>query len=160
MIDTGTKPKSRLAASIQAVKSVTAADFARLLVCAAAVIHLGCAQIHVSALLKLENQICGLIMFLFILTGLLALFEAIRFKQDRLGDLILLLAALAVSSGLGAVLISIYVHAINFQRSLKTADVYNAVWLSLGILGAYLAGGALVVAGRLRRRRGEQDKAP
>ena len=49
---------------------------AKLLIAVAAIAHLIFTYVHTSALLLLENQICGFIMFLFVLLGLVTLFES------------------------------------------------------------------------------------
>jgi hypothetical protein len=56
---------------------------AKLLVAAAAIVHLIFTYVHTNALLLLEDQICGFIMFLFVLLGLVTLFEATQIQQYK-----------------------------------------------------------------------------
>ncbi len=56
---------------------------AKLLIAVAAIAHLIFTYVHTSALLLLENQICGFVMFLFVLLGLVTLFESTRVHVSR-----------------------------------------------------------------------------
>ena len=56
---------------------------AKLLIAVAAIAHLIFTYVHTSALLLLENQICGFIMFLFVLLGLVTLFESTQVHVSR-----------------------------------------------------------------------------
>ena len=58
---------------------------AKLLIAVAAIAHLIFTYVHTSALLLLENQICGFIMFLFVLLGLVTLFESTQVHVSLCG---------------------------------------------------------------------------
>ena len=62
---------------------------AKLLVAAAAIVHLIFTYVHTNALLLLEDQICGFIMFLFVLLGLVTLFEATQIHGERIREEVL-----------------------------------------------------------------------
>lgn len=59
---------------------------AKLLIAVAAIVQLIFAEVHIAALLLMENEICGFLMFLFVLTGLIALFEATRINKEEMKD--------------------------------------------------------------------------
>ena len=117
---------------------------AKLLVSAVALIHLIVSPIHVSGLLLLENLISGFIMFLFILLGLLALFNALRTKEGQIGSMIAEIAILAVVIAVGIVLSFIYADAIQNQATLSDVPtVQKALILSIGVCSLYALGAIL-----------------
>ena len=113
-------------------------NVAKLIVSATAIIHLIISPIHVTALLLLENLICGFVMFLFILFGLLALFNALRTKAGHVVSMAAEIVILLVVIAMGIILASIYMNAIRFQTTLvDTAAVQKAFILSVSICSVY-----------------------
>lgn len=95
---------------------------AKLLIAVAAIAHLIFTYVHTSALLLLENQICGFIMFLFVLLGLVTLFESTQVHVSRSFAGYATIALCAATVGMGADLVSIY------QTAIRTQIRWNQPW--------------------------------
>lgn len=93
---------------------------AKLLVAAAAIVHLIFTYVHTNALLLLEDQICGFIMFLFVLLGLVTLFEATQIHGERIREEVLTALLCMGTIALGMQLVGIYQQAIQIQSSLMS----------------------------------------
>ena len=120
---------------------------AKLLIAVAAIAHLIFTYVHTSALLLLENQICGFIMFLFVLLGLVTLFESTQVHVSRSFAGYATIALCAATVGMGADLVSIYQTAIRTQNSL----VYKAVWFSLALMAMFALSGVLLLIDTCRK---------
>jgi len=107
--------------------------------------------VHTSALLLLENQICGFIMFLFVLLGLVTLFESTQVHVSRSFAGYATIALCAATVGMGADLVSIYQTAIRTQNSLEPAMVYKAVWFSLALMAMFALSGVLLLIDTCRK---------
>lgn len=118
---------------------------AKLLIAVAAVVHLIFTYVHNSALLLLEDQICGFIMFLFVLLGLVTLFECTQIHAEKPSAKFLTILLCAATVGMGAYLVSIYQTAIQTQSSLEPAKVITAVQFSLGLMAAFALSGILLI---------------
>ena len=117
---------------------------AKILVSVVALLHLVISPIHVSGLLLLENLICGFIMFLFILFGLLALFNALRTKEGQVISMIAEIFILCLVIVIGSILASIYMNAIRFQTTLSdVVPVQKAFILSVTVCVLYGIGAVL-----------------
>ena len=114
--------------------------------------HLIFTNIHVKALLLLEHEMCGFVMFLFVLMGLVALFESTRIKKNEKAERIFTALICFIAAGLGLYLVAIYRNAISVQRSLDVNVVRNAVIFSIGIILAYIISGILMIAGLIKNR--------
>lgn len=114
--------------------------------------HLIFTNIHVKALLLLEHEMCGFIMFLFVLVGLVALFEATRIRNDAVTEKAATAAICAAAGGLGFYLISIYKNAIAVQRSLDIAVVNKAALFSTVVVLAYAISAVLIIVDVVRNR--------
>ncbi|MFI3254606.1 MAG: hypothetical protein R3Y63_09760 [Eubacteriales bacterium] len=97
-----------------------------------------------AALLLLENQICGFIMFLFILCGLVSAFGALRTDGEDIKKTIFTILASVASIGMGIYLNIICMNALNTQPSLdinkfpeQFTVVGNAINLSVVVCVAY-----------------------
>jgi len=110
-----------------------------------AIVHLIFTSIHVRALLLLENEICGFLMFLFVLFGLVALFESTRMKEDHLKEWILTAVICFLTAAFGGGLVRIYQAAIANQRSLEPALVIRAVRFSGVMIALYVVSGILLL---------------
>ena len=124
---------------------------AKLLIAVAAIAHLIFTYVHTSALLLLENQICGFIMFLFVLLGLVTLFESTQVHVSRSFAGYATIALCAATVGMGADLVSIYQTAIRTQNSLEPAMVYKAVWFSLALMAMFALSGVLLLIDTCRK---------
>lgn len=126
-------------------ESIHIKTIAKLLIAAASVVHLIFTYVHTSALLLLENEICGFIMFLFVLLGLVTLFESTQISMDRAFAQYATILLCVATIGMGAYLVSIYQMAIRTQGSLEPAKVYTAIRFSLGLMAAFGLSGILLL---------------
>jgi uncharacterized membrane protein len=111
---------------------------AKYIVIVCALANLVLSPTYVSGLLKLENEICGFVMFLFILLGLVALFQASRYKGGVDISLALNLIALILVFALGLYLCSIFSDALANQKTLKKPeDVQKAISLGYSMCSGY-----------------------
>lgn len=120
-------------------------NIAKVIIMVFAIVHLIFTNIHTSALLLLENEICGFIMFLFVLIGLVALFETTRIRAEAKKERLLTAFASFTAAGLGGCLVSIYKNAIAIQRSLDVAVVNKAAVFSMVMIAAYVMAGCLLL---------------
>lgn len=125
---------------------------AKGLVGIAAIGHLIFTSIHVKALLLLENEICGFIMFLFVLFGLVALFEATRIREGRILEKLFTAIVCGVTSGMGLMLVNIYRSAIANQRGLEPALVTKAVGFSMVVIAIYVVACVLLLIDIVKNR--------
>jgi len=125
---------------------------AKAMIIISSVVHLIFTNIHVKALLLLEHEMCGFVMFLFVLIGLVALFEATRIKKIEKAERIFTALICFVTAGLGSYLVMIYRDAISVQRSLDVGVVYRAVVFSMAIILAYVISGLLLIADLIKNR--------
>lgn len=136
---------------------VTGYDVFGLLASAAALLHLILTPTHVSALLLLENEICGFWMFMFVLFGLVAMFESSRLKNGKPANVLVMCAVLAVTCALGVLLQNVYADALVNQTSLRAPEPVTRALLMTRCIMAVYALSALGVAGtyltgKLRRK--------
>lgn len=117
---------------------------ARALIAAASIGHLVFTSIHVKALLLLENEICGFIMFLFVLLGLVTLFEMTRIQTEKISEKIFTMLLCVGTIAAGLYLTTIYSSAIANQRSLDIPVVNRAVVFSRILMVMYAAAGILM----------------
>ena len=111
---------------------------AKLLVAAAAIVHLIFTYVHTNALLLLEDQICGFIMFLFVLLGLVTLFEATQIHGERIREEVLT-ALLCMGT-----------------IALDVAVVQKAILFSAGLMTAFGAAGILLMVDAVKRYFGSE----
>lgn len=128
----------------------------QLLIAVAAIVHLIFNYIHTNALLLLEDEICGFLMFMFILIGLVTLFEVTQIKNKFQIEYITAAFCL-ITDYFGYKLVSIYQYAIQNQRALDPAPVQTASVFSMAIMAVFAVAGVLLVidgAARQVRRHG------
>lgn len=125
---------------------------AKLIIIAVSMVHLIFTSIHVKALLLLENETCGFVMFLFILIGLVALFEVTRIREDRMTEKIFTVVVCVATSALGIYLTSIYRYAIENQRALVATNVNRAVLFSAVIVAAYLISAIFIIIDMITKK--------
>ncbi len=114
--------------------------FAKYFISAVALMHLVLSSIQITTITVLENEICGVAMFLFILFGLVCLFNAIRLKQFTIKKMIFPIVMLLVCIGTGLWLVSIYFERLNNQQVLDHSVVVKGIVFSFIIVGCYLLG--------------------
>lgn len=114
--------------------------------------HLIFSGVHVNALLLLENEICGFAMFLFVLLGLVTMFETTRIKAGQKKERVLTAIFALAASGIGYYLTTIYRYAVANQKSLEAANVLKAINFSTVIIIAYAAASVLLIADTVKQR--------
>lgn len=126
---------------------------ARAIIAAAAIIHLILCNIHTSALLLLVNEICGFIMFVFVLLGLITLFESTQLKSGQPVPTILTILFCFCTTGVGAMLNRIYNDAILHQPQLNTVLVGQAVTFTWTMMIAFAIAGVMLAVDMLLHRK-------
>lgn len=134
------------------VEGLELTTIANIMIRVISIVHLIFASVHVKALLLLENEICGFGMFLFVLFGLVTMFESTRIRGDRILEKVFTAVLCVVTSGLGWYLTSVYRYAIANQRALETAAVSRAAGFSMAIIAVYLISGVLLVIDLIKQR--------
>lgn len=123
----------------QRLKSLNLFTLCKFLVAAISVMHLILANIHASGLLKLENEICGFIMFFSVIFGLVCFFQSSRSKYNNIRDIIPMSVFLVITIISLGLLASIYSGAIKGQASLtSTIEVKQALTLTIVVLVSYV----------------------
>lgn len=112
----------------------------KLFVCFTAVLHLVLSHLQIASISVLTNQICGFVMFFFILLGFVCLFNAIRTKEITLKRFIITTLMTGLTLGFGIWLLSIYFSSINTQLNLDVAKVMSGIVLSIIVLALYFVG--------------------
>lgn len=125
----------------------------RLLVAAAAIVHLIFTYIHNNALVLLENQICGFVMFMFVLLGLVGLFEVTQIKTQRRTAKFVSAAVCGITIILGFILVGIYEQGIATQANINVELVNKAIYFSYGLMGAFGLGGIFLLIDGFRTER-------
>lgn len=126
---------------------------ARAIIGAAAIIHLILCNIHTSALLLLVNEICGFIMFGFVLLGLITLFESTQMKPGKPVPMLLTILFCFCTTCVGAMLNRIYNDAILHQPQLNTAVVGQAVTFTWALMIAFAIAGVMLALDLILRRK-------
>ena len=123
---------------IQQIKNLRLFSVCKLSIGLISIIHLILANIHVAGLLKLENEICGFVMFVSIIFGLVCFFQASRSKLNNKRELIPLQLFIVITLSSLIALAGIYLNAINSQISLKDpTDVIKALNLTISMIVLY-----------------------
>lgn len=134
------------------------ANAAKLLIAAAAIVHLIFTNIHTKALLLLENEICGFYMFIYVLMGLVLLFECTQIKPGHDLEKILIAVLTAIMSVPALLLIHIYLSACRTQRQLDTAVVMRAVTMSAALLAVFAAAAVMLLVDMALEKRGKRHE--
>ena len=123
----------------------TIRNIARIALILLPLAHLILSPVHVGALLKLENELSGFLMFLSILFGLVVLFQATRMKPDEPGSEFLCILGVVVVIGLTFSLLSIYHDALRFQKPLNSPETIRKAIALCTIVCSIYALGALAL---------------
>lgn len=142
--------KKRALHMIEGLKRKTVLDVAKIIISITAILHLVLSRTHIRALLQLETEICGLWMFMFILLGLVALFNAIRNKEGKISTTIFSIIVLALTCLCGIMLMTFYFKGINEQEKINTAIVNQAVVLAIVMIALYAIGTVFTVIGMFK----------
>lgn len=134
-----------------------AAQTARALIALAAISHLVFTYIQTRALLLLEDEICGFIMFAFVLLGLVSLFEASQIKPEKRVPMLLTAFFSLATTGMSLLLTSIYRRAIGTQRQLNVAVVNRAVVFSHVLAAVFAAAAVLLIIAFIRKGKKKTD---
>lgn len=119
-------------------EKITFLGIAKIVVCAFAILNMISIPTYSGALLLLENEICGFVMFGFMLFGLVAIFGAIRLDPNKLGRVVFLCSALAVALLFAALLLNILFDALYNQASLTSySTVVDAINFGIMICCGY-----------------------
>lgn len=105
-----------------------------------AVLHLLISHLQIQSISLLNDQICGFVMFFFILFGFACLFNAIRMVKVTLKKLIFSLVMLLITLGFGGWLLYIYFSSLQSQMNLAISDILPGIIVSLLIIVLYLWG--------------------
>ena len=144
----------------QHIRSMKMLKLCKLLIGAVSVMHLILANIHVAGLLKLENEICGFVMFVSVIFGLVCFFQSSRTKFNNLRELIPMMVFFAITIISLVLLAFIYSDAINNQVSLKSPDdVIKALNLTICMIVLYLICAVLMLADYLKNGRKHNKEA-
>ncbi|MGH4036527.1 MAG: hypothetical protein ACRQFF_01605 [Sphaerochaeta sp.] len=127
-------------------KDLTPFSIAKLILIVVSVANLIITSTYIDAILNLENAICGFIMFLFVLFGLVVLFQTSRIDEEHYSGCIVILLALVVDIYLGLRLENILNDAYINQTKLNNPEVVlSAIRTIRNILFGYGAGFVLVL---------------
>lgn len=125
---------------------------AKALIAVAAIVHLIFNYVHTNALLLLEDEICGFLMFMFVLMGLVALFQATRVRDGEPLGKYVGAAVCLITDFFGWKLVEIYRYALANQRALDAGPVKAALWLSIGLMAAFAVAAVLLIVDAVRER--------
>ncbi len=107
----------------------------KCIIAISSIMHLFFSNIHIRALLKLTDEICGFIVFMFVLSGLLLLFESTRIVgTSKNKTLVHILLFSFFQFGLGTKLVSIYLNEFAIRDKM---DVVNhSLYMTYAICAA------------------------
>lgn len=112
---------------------------AKFIIAFAAFFHLIFSNLHVNGLLLLENQICGFLMFVSVIFGLVCFFQATRTKFNNASEFIPMVIFLVITVGALIMLGGIYSDALANQKSLKNPlPVKQAMTLTYAMAVVYV----------------------
>ncbi len=136
-----TKMKNSILYSLSGLTALTVVKF---FVATVGVANMILMPTYSTALLLLENSICGFVMFLFILAGLVAMFGALRLDAESVGKTLFACLGGVLSIVTGVMLIHILMYALYYQASIHYVSypasymtVLEAVNLGIGMCVAY-----------------------
>ena len=105
---------------------LTPFKISKLLLIIVAVTNLIITSTYIDAILNLENAICGFIMFLFVLFGLVILFQTSRMDENHYTGVIVILIAIIIDIALGLKLENILNDAYMNQAKLNNPETVLA----------------------------------
>jgi hypothetical protein len=124
----------------------TAFSLAKIILLFSSIANLIVSSTYVNAILKMENAICGFVMFMFVLLGLVVLFQAVRMVDDYFSGAILAIIACIITVIVGVYLYYLCNTALLTQSNLHNPQVvvHALNWMRVLIVG-YGVGAILIV---------------
>jgi len=127
-------------------KSLSIFIIAKLLLIVISISSLILDSAYVNAILKLENEICGFLMFLFILLSVMVLFQSVRMKKEKVSSLVSNMIIILITIIIGYQLYKIYNNAFVVQKKLNDPEmVIHAMKLMRNELTFYVIGIILLI---------------
>lgn len=126
---------------------------AKILIFIGAIGHLILSKTQIKALLKLEDIMCGFYFFMFILFGLIILFESTRLRKGKVTDYILTYFFTLVTLGFGVTLINIYRNAIKVQKEIDLSIVNKGYFMSYAVCGIFIVSAILVLVHQIKSKK-------
>lgn len=125
--------------------------FGRDIITIFSVISLAFSLYYIRAIRQVTNSITGLFMFMFILFGLISIFNAIRLKEATSNKyfFMLFVLLLTIASGLALVILCL----TGIQRGVKVNLVYQGVILAIIVCLGYLIGLLLITKSRIMEKK-------
>ncbi len=118
-----------------------------------AIIHLILSSIQIKAISALTDQICGLVMFMFILIGFVCLFNALRLKEVTIKKLLFCSFFIILDIAFGVWLLYIYFYSVNNQPGIELDKVIPGIVLSICVIVFYLTGLILTTVSYFKERK-------
>ncbi len=125
--------------------------FGRDIITVFSVISLAFSLFYIRAIRQVTTSITGLFMFMFILFGLISIFNAIRLKEAASGKYFFMLFVLLLTIGSGLALAILCITGI--QRGVKVNLVYQGVILAVVVCLGYLVGLFFITKSRIAEKR-------
>jgi len=128
------------------IKYLTTYSISKAVLVVVSVMNLIITNDYVVAILKMENEIVGFIMFLYVLFGLVVLFQSVRMSFDKWGGSILTVIAIGITLWLGIKFYNLCNVAVLTQKSLKdpTVVIYAMRLIRFTIIGYIIGLGILI----------------
>lgn len=132
-------------------KKISALSMMKFIVIAASILHLVFSNVHVNALLVLKNDLSGFIMFMFVLMGLILVFEATRVNGQKISEQIKLLLFSVIDLGFGSTLIYMYISELNIMTESGIKYTYQALGLSGAVCLAILVAMVMNIVSMIKK---------
>ena len=128
------------------IKYLTTYSISKAVLVVVSVMNLIITNDYVVAILKMENEIVGFIMFLYVLFGLVVLFQSVRMSFDKWGGAILTVIAIGITLWLGIKFYNLCNVAVLTQKSLKdpTVVIYAMRLIRFTLIGYIIGLGILI----------------
>jgi len=124
----------------------SAFSLAKIVLVVVSIANLIYSSAYVNAILKMENAICGFVMFFFVLLGLVVLFQATRMDEKYFSGAILAVVACVLATIVGSHLYYLCNTALLTQQNLHDPQVVvHALNLLRVFLVGYVLGAVLIV---------------
>lgn len=123
-----------------------------------AIIHLILSSVQIKAISALTDQICGLVMFMFILIGFVCLFNALRLKEVTIKKLLFCSFFIILDIAFGGWLLYIYFYSVNNQPGIELDKVIPGIILSICVIVFYFTGLILTTVSYFKERKAIKGK--
>lgn len=114
----------------------------KFIIAITAVLNLGLTSVHIDALGSTDVPISGFFMFMFILIGMLCLFNVTRIEKNKISSIIISSVAIVITMSFGITLVALYFKGVSLglERGIDLTSIYMGIGVSIVILVAYLTG--------------------